>query len=496
MEFTEPSRALLITRAVRSGFAELSAHGAVVVKTGAYTGRAADDKYVVSDEYSEKHVNWENKVTRLSAAQYTELRGFIFEALKKSPETFHLTREVGASSAFKIKATLHTPGATHALFFQHMMRDLTAGEGLSHWTIYHAPFNSIPQPNTFGIARGAAVVMNYGKREILIAGTAYAGEIKKSLFSVMNTILPEKGVLPMHAGANVGTRGDVSVFFGLSGTGKTTLSTDEGRTLIGDDEHGLSDEGVFNFEGGCYAKTANLSQKEEPQIFGTTRQFATLLENVVLDDSGVPQFHDLSLTENGRASYPLSVIEGVKEDGLGPVAQDLFFLSADALGVLPPVACLSPDEAMKYFLCGYTSKLAGTEVGVKEPKMAFSYCFGAPFMMRRPIEYAQLLKEQMLKHNFKVWLINTGWAAGGYGKASRFPIHTTRHIIRSIQAQKVDTKNVTKDPIFGFAIPFIEGVDEKLMHPWKGWSDQVSYQEKAHSLKAQIEKQFATFGVR
>jgi len=290
----------------------------------------------------------------------------------------------------------------------------------------------------------------------------------------------------MHSGANVGENGNVSVFFGLSGTGKTTLSTDEGFKLIGDDENGLSDDGIFNFEGGCYAKTAKLSEKDEPQIFKAATSWGTLLENVILKGNRKPDFDDLTLTENGRASYPLSSIDGIYENQCAPIPQNLFFLSADAYGVLPPVASLDATQAMNFFLCGYTSKLAGTEIGIKEPKVAFSYCFGAPFMLRHPVEYAKLLADFMEKYQIKVWLINTGWGKGGYGKTDRFPLAVTRRIIRSIQNGEVNDKQGEIDPIFGFKVPkLIEGVDPKLL------TTSDPQDEVALKLKRQFDEQLA-----
>lgn len=442
----------------------LSKSGALVVDTGAFTGRSANDKYVVSCPYSEKHINWANNTGKLTRTQAEGVKKDVLNLLEKSAQTYKLTRQVGADPKFRIKATLVTQGPSHALFFDNMMRDVDAGECLQDWTIFHAPFATLESHAQHGVARPQAIVLDFEKREVMVIGTAYAGEVKKAMFSVLNTILPDHGVLPMHAGASINDKNQVSVFFGLSGTGKTTLSTDEGFHIIGDDEHGLSDQGIFNFEGGCYAKTAKLSEKDEPQIFKAANSFGTLLENVTLKADRSPDFDDLSKTENGRASYPLTSIEGVHPTQRGPVPRDLFFLSADATGVLPPVASLNPQQAMEFFLCGYTSKLAGTEIGVKEPKSAFSYCFGAPFMQRRPQEYADLLATLMKKHNFNVWLINTGWGKGGYPTVNRFPLKITRTIIRAIQNGHVDPKGGKVDPIFGFLVPQdIVGVDPKLL---------------------------------
>jgi phosphoenolpyruvate carboxykinase (ATP) len=461
---SELSQAELVEHTLKMNLGRLSKDGALVVSTGKFTGRSANDKYVVSCPYSEKHVNWANNTGKLTRVQAQNLKNEILSVIEQSPISFKQTRLVGADPTFRIRATLLTQGPSHALFFNNMMRENEAGSVLQEWHIFHAPFAEIKNPSTLGIARSTAIVLDFEQKEILVIGTSYAGEVKKACFSVMNTILPDYGVLPMHAGASISNDNKVSVFFGLSGTGKTTLSTDIGFHLIGDDEHGLSDAGLFNFEGGCYAKTAKLSAKDEPQIFKASSSWGTLLENVTLKADRTPDFDNLTLTENGRASYPLSSIEGVHPTQRGPVPQDLFFLSADATGVLPPVASLNPEEAMKFFLCGYTSKLAGTEIGVKEPKSAFSYCFGAPFMQRRPQEYAELLAALMKKHNFNVWLINTGWGKGGYGKTERFPLKVTRQIIREIQKGHVNPKQGAVDPVFGFIVPQdIQGVDAKLL---------------------------------
>ena len=458
------SQAQLIEDAVKTNIGKLSSGGALVVNTGKYTGRSANDKYVVVCPYSEKHINWANNTGRISKSQVKLAKEEIISALSASEATYSTMKQVGAHPLWCIKATLITQGPSHALFFNNMMRELDSSQFLQEWTIYHAPFYELKNHKEYGVERSTAIILDFDQKEILIAGTSYAGEVKKALFSVMNTILVDHGILPMHSGASVGRDGNVSVFFGLSGTGKTTLSTDEGFQLIGDDEHGLAEDGIFNFEGGCYAKTAKLSKKDEPQIHKAASSWGTLLENVVLEENRDPDFDDLSVTENGRASYPLSSIDGVYPTQRAPVPKHFFFLSADAYGVLPPVASLNPQQAMEFFLCGYTSKLAGTEIGVKEPKSAFSYCFGAPFMLRHPTEYAKLLAEFMEKHQIKVWLINTGWGKGGYGKTNRFPLSVTRQIIRSIQNDLVDARIGATDPVFGFSVPpKIEGVDSKLL---------------------------------
>lgn len=478
------TQAELVEETIKLNLGKLSSGGALVVNTGKFTGRSANDKYVVSCPYSEKHINWANNTSRLTREQALIAKKEILKAIEESSVSYTTTRQVGAHAKWCIKAHLITQSPSHAFFFNNMMRDAESDSYLQEWTVIHAPLYQLQNHKEYGVERSTAIILDFDQKEILIAGTSYAGEVKKALFSVMNTILPEYGVLPMHAGASISAGNNVSVFFGLSGTGKTTLSTDVGFDLIGDDEHGLADDGIFNFEGGCYAKTANLSAKDEPQIHKAATSWGTLLENVILKNDREPDFFDLSLTENGRASYPLSSIAGVHPTQVGPVPKNLFFLSADASGVLPPVASLNPQQAMDFFLCGYTSKLAGTELGIKEPKSAFSYCFGAPFMQRLPMEYAQLLARLMEKHKFNVWLINTGWGKGGYGKTDRFPLKVTRQIIRSIQKGVVNSKEGLVDPVFGFIVPQkIEGINPELLQV----CDKSD--EKALQLKKQFDEQ-------
>lgn len=478
------SQAELVEDSVKLNIGTLSSGGALVVNTGKYIGRSANDKYVVACPYTEKNINWANNTGKITKAQAMLAKKEILEAIQASETTYSTVKQVGAHPRWCIKATLISQSPSHTLFFNNMMRDLESARFLQEWTVYHAPFYELKNHKNYGVERSTAIILDFDQKEILIAGTSYAGEIKKALFSVMNTILVDHGVLPMHSGASVGRDGSVSVFFGLSGTGKTTLSTDEGFQLIGDDEHGLAGDGIFNFEGGCYAKTAKLSKKDEPQIHRAASSWGTLLENVVLKENRAPDFDDLTLTENGRASYPLESIEGVFPTQQGPIPKNFFFLSADAYGVLPPVASLNPKQAMEFFLCGYTSKLAGTEIGIKEPKSAFSYCFGAPFMLRHPTEYAKLLAGFMEKHQIKVWLINTGWGKGGFGKTDRFPLSVTRQIIRNIQNGLVDVKDSVSDPVFGFSVPQkMTGVDSKLLAP----SDPSD--EAALKLKGQFDEQ-------
>ncbi len=485
--------AALVEEAIKQGEGKLSAQGGLVVETAPFTGRAADDKYVVDGDYARSRLDWGNQLHRMGRPEAQALRAELLRVLGKAPVTYGATRWVGAHPRWRLKVRLLTDSAAQGLFFHHMLREGDGG-ALQEWSVIHCPRLFIPDPARFGLARPVGIVLDFEHREVMVVGTSYAGEVKKALFSVMNTLLPDHGVLPMHAGANVGAGGDVSVFFGLSGTGKTTLSTDEGRALIGDDEHGLADDGVFNFEGGCYAKTAGLNPETEPQIHAAAGRFATLLENVALPPDRVPDFSDLRLTENGRASYPLSAIPGVHPGQRAGLPQDLFFLSADAFGVMPALASLTPKQAMEYFLCGYTSKLAGTEVGIKEPRSAFSHCFGAPFMLRRPREYAELLGGLMEKHRFNVWFINTGWTAGGYGRGQRFPLKVTRQIIRAIQERRVDPKDHQVDPVLGLAVPRqVPGVEARWLLPSRDTQAERKAQEIKRLFAQQLEKVQAAF---
>jgi phosphoenolpyruvate carboxykinase (ATP) len=482
----------LITKAVVMGKGELSQSGALVVKTGKFTGRAADDKYIVRDEYSSRVIKWGGNLGEMTQAVYQELRTLTLNYLSERSELFAMERSAGADPRFSLAVRLISPSPTHALFAHHLFRGPHEKNALGEFTILHAPEMPLDHQR-FGLRSSTAIVINFEQKEVIIIGTLYAGEIKKSIFSIMNTLLPDRGILPMHAGANVDDANVVSVFFGLSGTGKTTLSTDEGKFLVGDDEIGFSESGIFNMEGGCYAKTYKLKEKDEPQIYHAVNRFGSLMENVVLDEKcKKPLFDDKSITENGRASYPLTAIPGFVETGLAPVPSHVFFLSADATGVLPPVSKLNPEQAMYYFLSGYTAKLAGTELGLSGVKAAFSHCFGAPFMMRRPEDYAQLLKELMDKVGFKVWLINTGWGGGPYGVGKRFDIGITRAIIRSVQSGVMDQAEFEVEPFFELSIPkAVPGVASSFLSPSALWSDKEAYATAAKKLRGQFEENYA-----
>jgi len=417
--------------------------------------------------------------------------------LDSSKAIYCTDRSAGADQTHNLGIRLFTPSPSHALFSCHMFREkMREFNSNRDYTILHAPTLEV-DPEMFGTRSGSVIATCFDTRTIIVLGTEYAGEIKKSIFSVLNYILPEFGVLPMHAGANKGAHdNDTSVFFGLSGTGKTTLSTDDGKLLIGDDEHGLTDHGIFNFEGGCYAKTHKLSKANEPGIWKATNRFGALVENVRLDDKTREiDFYDDSITENGRSSYPLSFIGEIEGTGCGKVPNNIFFLTADAFGVLPPVSKLTKSQAMFYFVLGYTAKVAGTEVGIKEPTSTFSPCFGAPFMMRHPEVYAKLLGEYLDKHPIDVWLVNTGWSKGPYGVGDRFPIAVTREIIRTVQAGKLATVPTEKDPIFGLNIPTkVASIAQDVLFPQKSWKDGQAYVSKATELAKSFHKQMAKFG--
>lgn len=485
--------ATLVQRALHSHEGHLSSMGALVVKTGAFTGRAAEDKYVVRDEYSEKVIDWDN-VRSLTQREFDNIKNeFVRNFNKENRSLYLMERSVGADPQYSLGIRLVTPRATHALFARNIFREALKEPELGHFTIFHCPDLDL-NAKGLGLRSPTVIAINFISQEILIAGTGYAGEIKKAVFSVMNTILPDKGVLPLHSGANIDDDENVSIFLGLSGTGKTSLSTDEGKKLIGDDEHGLTMEGIFNIEGGCYAKTYQLTEKNEPQVYHAVNRFGAILENVIIDDNHNPHFDDKSITENGRASYPLSFIEDAFLDGRGPFPRNIFFLSADAMGVLPPLSKLTPDQAIYYFLSGYTAKLAGTEMGLPEIKATFSHCFGAPFMMRRPKDYAELLKSYMESSPINVWLVNTGWYGGPYGVGKRYDLAFTRQLVRKIQAGlPVETKFIP-EKTFGLFLPnAIPGIDGKYLNPRELWPATKNYDQTAEKLKLLFKENFKKF---
>jgi phosphoenolpyruvate carboxykinase (ATP) len=432
----------------------------------------------------------------MSPAQFEVLQADV-EAHLAQHDIFQQDLFAGADPAYRLPVRFMGPNAWQMLFVRNMFIRPTPAElvgFLPRFRVLHAPeFQA--DPARHGTATGTFIVLNFAKRTVLIGGTRYAGELKKSIFTVLNWLLPERNVFPMHCSANIGPSGDAAVFFGLSGTGKTTLSADPARRLIGDDEHGWSDRGVFNFEGGCYAKVIRLSAAGEPEIHAATQMFGTVLENVVLDlDDRSPMFDEDTITENTRASYPIDYIPNHEPGGQGGHPKTVVFLTADAFGVLPPIARLTPRQAMYHFLSGYTAKVAGTERGVTEPTATFSACFGAPFLPRHPGVYAKMLGEKIAAHGATVWLVNTGWTGGAYGTGSRMKLAHTRRMVSAALAGELDGAAFRKDPVFGFDVPTaVPGVPDSLLDPRGTWPDAAAYDAQAAKLARMFADNFATF---
>jgi phosphoenolpyruvate carboxykinase (ATP) len=481
--------AALYERALASGEAELAEGGALVVSTGAHTGRAPKDKYVVREPGSEDRVWWGAVNQPIDPAVYASLGGRL-RAHLGAGEVYVIDAWAGADPSLRLPLRVVTESAWHALFARTLFIEPTDEELEAHRPealVLHAP-GFTADPDADRTRAPNFVILHLTDQEILIGGTRYAGEIKKSIFTLMNDRLPQRGVLSMHCSANVGADGRVAVFFGLSGTGKTTLSTDSQRPLIGDDEHGWGEEGVFNVEGGCYAKVIRLSPEAEPEIYATTRTFGTVLENVVMDPATRRlDLDDDAITENTRGAYPLASIPNHVPEKRAGHPSTIVMLTADAFGVLPPVAKLTPDEAMTMFLAGYTAKVAGTEVGVVEPQAAFSACFGAPFLPQPPSVYAELLRERIREHGASAWLVNTGWTGGAYGTGSRMPIAATRAIVRAAVSGDLDGAPTRTDPVFGFQVPTgVPGVDAALLDPRGTWDDPEAYDAAAADLAGKI----------
>ena len=486
----------LIEHAVRRGEGQLSDQGAFTAVTAPHTGRSPKDKFLVDEPGSSGQIWWDRN-DKLSQANFEKLLEAARAHLSGQPEVFVQDLFGGADPGYRLPVRFITPNAWQALFVRNMFIRPSLAELAQlepAWTVYHCP-ELHADPATHGTRSGTFIVLNFARRCILIGGTRYAGEMKKSIFTALNYLLPRQGVLSMHCSANLGPQGDTAIFFGLSGTGKTTLSADPARRLIGDDEHGWSDRGVFNFEGGCYAKAIRLSAKGEPEIYAATRRFGTVLENVVLDPATrAPDFDSDKLTENTRASYPIHFIPNHVADGLGGHPRTIVFLTADAFGVLPPVARLTPDQAMYHFLSGYTAKVAGTERGVTEPSVTFSSCFGAPFLPLHPGVYAKLLGERIAKHGARVWLINTGWTGGPYGTGSRMKLGYTRAMVDAALSGKLDDASYHTDPVFGLAVPAaVPGVPGELLDPRGTWPDPAAYDAQAAKLAEMFRKNFAAY---
>jgi phosphoenolpyruvate carboxykinase (ATP) len=479
----------------REGF--ISHLGPMVVRTGQYTGRSPNDKFIVREPESEGEIWW-GKVNQSFEAQRFESLYARMLAYLQGRDLFIQDCYAGADPNYRISVRVITETAWHSLF-AHNMFIQPPQEDLANFvpdfTIINVPnFHAVPELD--GTRSEACVIVNFARRLILIGGTSYAGEIKKSVFTILNYLLPHKHVLSMHCSANIGADGDTAIFFGLSGTGKTTLSADPNRTLIGDDEHGWSDQGIFNFEGGCYAKVIRLSAKAEPEIYATTRRFGTVLENVAIDTvTRRLNLDDESLTENTRAAYPLSHIPNASHTGIGNHPKNVIFLTADAFGVMPPIALLNKEQAMYHFLSGYTAKVAGTERGMgSEPQATFSACFGAPFMALHPSVYAGLLGERVTNQNAKVWLVNTGWTGGPYGVGHRMSIQYTRTLLNAVLSGALDSVSMTEDPIFGFMVPdTCPDVPSDVLKPRLTWSDPAAYDAQAKKLAEMFIKNFKEF---
>ncbi len=485
----------LYEEAVRRGEAQLVADGPLAARTDPHTGRSPNDRFVVEEPSSREQVAWGKVNKPLSPAS--------FDALLTGMGRYAVGRDLfvrdcyaGADERYRIRVRVVTEKAWHSLFAYNMFLRPATTEELADFTpdVTVVDLCDFRAPATEGLNSSTFITLNLGRGLVLIGGTHYAGEVKKSVFSFLNYRLPQHHVFPMHCSANVGHEGDAAVFFGLSGTGKTTLSADASRTLVGDDEHGWSDEGVFNFEGGCYAKAINLSAEGEPEIYATTQRFGTVVENVVMDEGRHIDFADATITENTRLSYPIDMIPNASETGTAPHPKTVIFLTADAYGILPPVARLTPAQAMYHFLSGYTAKVAGTERGVTEPKATFSACFGEPFMVLPPAAYAEMLGERIRRHDARVFLVNTGWTGGPYGTGSRMKLAHTRRMVDAALAGELDDVQTTTDPVFGLAVPTaVEGVPAGVLDPRSTWSDPAEYDRKARELARMFADNFERY---
>ena len=483
----------LARAAVVAGEAEQSADGAIVAHTGIFTGRSAKDKFIVRDAATTGTVWWQGNAAM--APEHFAVLLADFEAAAHGRVLHVQELHAGADSRHRLGVTVITETAWHALFIRNLLiRQAGGGDEAGQVTILHLP-SFRADPRRHGTRSETVVALDMSRRLVLIGGTAYAGEIKKAVFSLFNFLAPARDVLPMHCSANIGPDGGTALFFGLSGTGKTTLSSDPERQLIGDDEHGWSRDGVFNLEGGCYAKTIRLSPEAEPAIFAASRRAGTVLENVVLGDDGVPDFDDGSLTENTRAAYPLEALDNIAASGMGPTPKTVIFLTCDAFGVLPPIARLTPEQAVYHFLSGYTAKVAGTERGVTEPQATFSACFGAPFMALHPNVYGQLLAERLAQSGARVWLVNTGWTGGGYGTGRRIDIATSRRLVSAAVSGELNATAVRTDAAFGLEVPMtVSGIAPDLLDPRRTWKDSQAYDRQASRLLALFDENFAKLG--
>jgi phosphoenolpyruvate carboxykinase (ATP) len=485
----------LYEQVLRRGEARLSRDGALVAATGARTGRSPQDRFIVDEPSTSAEIWWGDVNRRIGKDVFDGLRMRVASYLR-GRDVFVQDVVAGADPDHRLPVRVVTERAWHSLFARNMFLRPGPEErrGFApRFTVIQAP-GFAAEPARDGTRSEAFVILDFAERLVLIGGTAYAGEIKKSIFSVMNFLLPPQGVLPMHCAANLGPRGDTAVFFGLSGTGKTTLSAEPGRTLIGDDEHGWSRHSVFNFEGGCYAKVIRLDPRAEPEIYATTRRFGTILENVVMDEARELDLDDDSITENTRASYPIGFIANASPTGIGGLPENVVMLAADAFGVLPPLSQLTPEQAMYHFLSGYTARVAGTEAGVREPQATFSTCFGAPFMPRHPTVYATMLRDRIAGGGVRCWLVNTGWSGGAYGTGERMAIAHTRALLRAALDGALDRVPRRPDPAFGLLVPeACPEVPSEVLLPRNAWRDKRAYDTTAGEVARRFEANFTQF---
>ncbi|ADK13703.1 Phosphoenolpyruvate carboxykinase [ATP] [Clostridium ljungdahlii DSM 13528] len=479
---------------IKRGEGFLSNKGALMINTGKYTGRSPKDRFIVNQESIRNKINWGNVNLSIEEDIFNKMYDKILNYISDK-DIFVFDGFVGALKKYTLPIRVICERASQALFANQLFRRPTE-EDLKCFT---PEFNIISAPGfkakgkEDGLNSDAFILVNFDKKIILIGGTSYSGEIKKSVFSVMNFLLPQKGVMPMHCSANIGQDNKTCLFFGLSGTGKTTLSADGERRLIGDDEHGWSNEGVFNFEGGCYAKTIRLDKEKESQIYNAIK-FGTVVENVVADGNRVPDYNDARYTENTRAAYPINYIDNIEESGVGGNPETIIFLTADAFGVMPPISRLSKEAAMYHFMSGYTSKIAGTERGIIEPQATFSSCFGEPFMLMNPAVYAKLLGERIDKYNTQVYLVNTGWLSGGYGNGDRIKLSYTRAMIREALRGKFKDVEFVEHPVFKVMMPKrCPGVPDEILNPRNTWEDKEAYDETARKLALKFSKNFEKF---
>jgi len=487
----------LVEHAIQRGEGRLTKDGALLVDTGKFTGRSVKDKFVVRDATTENTINWGSINQPMTVEHWANLKADFLAALKEQKELYVADLFGGSQPEYRVNVRVINQMAWHNLFVRTLLVRPKAEELADftpEYTIINLP-SFKADPARHGSRSDTVIAVNLTEKMILIGNTEYSGEMKKGVFGLLNFILPAEGVMPMHCSANIGADGKSAIFFGLSGTGKTTLSADASRTLIGDDEHGWSDTAVFNFEGGCYAKMINLSAEGEPEIYATTKMFGTILENVTMDEETRElDFSDASKTENTRGAYPIEFIPNTSEKNLGPPPSTIIFLTADAFGVLPPISRLTPDQAMYHFLSGYTAKVAGTEIGVTEPTATFSTCFGAAFMPRPPSVYGNLLKKRIAEGGAECWLVNTGWTGGKYGVGKRMPIKETRALLNAALDGSLNNVEFRKDPNFGFEVPVsVPGVDTSILDPRGTWSNPAEYDRMAAKLVDLFVENFAQF---